>query len=49
MKFYFEQIAPDRDWRHVRIKFWKSVDVFEKEGSAEKERGIRNRVLKRPE
>lgn len=45
MKHYFDQIAPRLDWTEARIKLWRSVDVFGKEGSAEKEKEIRNRIL----
>jgi hypothetical protein len=45
MKHYFRQIAPKMDWRKAKVKLWKSVDVFGKEGSRKKEKGIRGRIL----
>jgi len=45
MEYYFHQIAPKMDWRKAKVKLWKSVDVFGKEGSRKKEIGIRNRIL----
>jgi hypothetical protein len=45
MKHYFRQIAPKMDWKKAKVKLWKSVDVFGKEGSRKKEAGIRNRIL----
>ncbi len=49
MKFYFDQLAPEMEWHKARIKFWRSMDVFGKEGSLEKEHGIKNRILKSSE
>ena len=46
MEYYFKQIAPDMDWRKAKSKLWQSVDVFGKEGSVQKEEGIKNRILK---
>jgi len=46
MEYYFKQIAPDMDWRIAKSKLWQSVDVFGKEGSVQKEEGIKNRILK---
>lgn len=45
IKFYFDQLAPEMEWHKATIKFWRSVDVFGKEGSAEKEQAIKNRIL----
>lgn len=45
MKHYFAQIAPELDFETARKKFWKSVDVFGKEGSREKEEGIAKQIL----
>ena len=45
MKYYFQQIAPEMDWRKAKVKLWKSVDALGKEGSVEKETGIRKRIL----
>jgi len=45
MRYYFRQIAPKMNWRKAKIKLWKSVDVFGKEGSKKKEKGIKNRIL----
>jgi hypothetical protein len=45
MKHYFSQIAPDLDPEVAKKQFWKSVDVFGKEGSREKEKGIEGRIL----
>jgi len=36
------------DWREAKVKLWKSVDSFGKEGSEEKERGIAARILGQP-
>ena len=33
------------DWREVKLKFWRSVDVFGVEGSPEKESAIRTQTL----
>ncbi len=46
MEYYFKQIAPDMDWREAATKLWRSVDVFGKEGSVQKEEGIKSRILK---
>ena len=45
MKHYFRQIAPKMGWRKAKMKLWRSVDVFGKEGSRKKEKSIRERVL----
>jgi hypothetical protein len=45
MKHYFRQIAPKMDWRKAKVKLWRNVDVFGKEGSRKKEKGIRDRIL----
>ena len=45
MKHYLGQVAPEMDWNQAKIKLWRSVDVFGKEGSAKKEEGIKNRIL----
>jgi len=45
MEHYLGQMAPDMDWKESTVKLWRSVDVFGKEGSAEKEKGIKNRIL----
>ena len=45
MKHYLGQVAPEMDWNEAKVKLWRSVDVFGKEGSAEKEEGIKNRIL----
>jgi|GEM_PF-1977811 len=49
MKFYFDKLAPEMEWHKARIKFWRSMDVFGKEGSLEKENGFKNRILKSSE
>lgn len=33
------------EWEEAKVKLWRSVDVFGKEGSTEKEKGIKNRIL----
>ncbi len=33
------------DWREAKLKFWRSVDAFDPEGSAEKESAIRAQIL----
>ena len=45
MEHYFQQLAPEMDWREVKIELWQSVDVFGKEGTTEKEEAIRTRIL----
>lgn len=45
MEHYLGQVAPDMEWRQAKVKLWRSVDVFGKEGSTEKEEGIKNRIL----
>jgi len=45
MRYYFHQIAPKMNWRKAKIKLWKSVDVFGKEGSKKKEKGIKDKIL----
>jgi len=45
MKHYFAQIAPGSDLETARKELWKSVDVFGKEGSREKELGIEKQIL----
>jgi hypothetical protein len=45
MEHYLGQVAPDMEWRQAKVKLWRSVDVFGKEGSVEKEEGIRKRTL----
>jgi hypothetical protein len=45
MEYYFGQAASEMDWREAKAKLWKSVDVFGKEGSTKKEKGIKNRIL----
>jgi len=45
MKHYFRQIAPEMDWREAKGKRWRSVGVFGKEGSPEKEEGIKKRIF----
>jgi hypothetical protein len=45
MRYYLRQIAPKMDWRKAKVKLWKSVDVFGKEGSRKKEKGIRDKIL----
>ena len=45
MEFYFSQLSPKMDWQEARVALWRSVDVFGKEGSPEKERAIKNRIL----
>jgi len=45
MKHYFRQIASEMDSEEAKMKLWRSVDVFGKEGSREKEKGIRDRIL----
>jgi hypothetical protein len=45
MKFYFQQLAPEMDWREAKATLWRSVDVFGKEGSPEKEAAIRIQIL----
>jgi len=45
MEHYFRQIAPGMDWREAKSKLWRSVDILGKEGSREKDKAIRNRVL----
>jgi hypothetical protein len=34
------------EWHKAKIKCWRSVDVFGKEGSVEKEQAIKNRIIK---
>ena len=46
MAHYFKQIAPDMDWTDAKTTLWRSVDVFGKEGSVQKEDGIKRRILK---
>ena len=45
MEFYFQQLAPEMNWREAKLKFWRSVDVFGTEGSPEKEEAIRTQIL----
>jgi hypothetical protein len=45
MRYYFRQITAKMDWRKAKVKLWKSVDAFGKEGSRKKEIGIRKRIL----
>ena len=45
MEFYFQQLAPEMDWREAKLKLWRSVDVFGAEGTPEKEAGICNQIL----
>ena len=45
MAHYLGQVAPVMDWSEAKVKLWKSVDVFGREGSAEKEKGIKSRIL----
>ncbi len=45
MEYYFGQIAPGLDLATTRKQLWKSVDVFGKEGSREKEVGIEKQIL----
>jgi hypothetical protein len=45
MKYYFRQIAPKMNWKKAKVKLWRSVDSFGKEGSKKKEQGIKKRVL----
>ena len=45
MEHYLGQVAPEMDWKEAKVKLWRSVDVFGKEGSAEKEEGIKSRIL----
>jgi hypothetical protein len=45
MEHYFRRLAPEKDWQIARQELWRSVDVFGKEGSQEKENGIRSRIL----
>jgi len=46
MAHYFRQIAPELDLEEARKALWRGVDVFGKEGSREKERGIERSVLR---
>jgi hypothetical protein len=43
---YFGQIAQETDFEQARKSLWRSVDVFGKEGSRKKERGIERAILK---
>ena len=45
MRYYFCQIAPKMNWKRAKVKLWRAVDVFGKEGSRKKEKGIRDRIL----
>jgi hypothetical protein len=45
MKHYFGQIASGLDPETARRELWTSVDVFGKEGSRKKEKGIEKRIL----
>ena len=45
MEHYFGQISPYADWKVSKVKLWRSVDVFGKEGSRKKEVGIRKRII----
>jgi len=45
MEFYFQQLAPEMNWREAKIKLWRSVDAFGAEGSQEKEAAIRLQIL----
>ena len=45
MEFYFQQLAPEMDWREAKLKLWRSVDVLGAEGSPEKEEAIRIQIL----
>jgi hypothetical protein len=45
MEHYFRQLAPEMKWTEARTKLWRSVDVFGKEGSMEKEEAIRTKIL----
>jgi hypothetical protein len=45
MEHYFKQIAPQINWQEARVFFWRSLDIFGKEGSIEKEKAIKNRIL----
>jgi hypothetical protein len=44
MEHYLRQIAPELDLDEARKALWRSVDVFGKEGSREKERGIEGAI-----
>jgi hypothetical protein len=33
------------NWKRAKIKLWRSVDSFGKEGSRKKEEGIKRRIL----
>jgi hypothetical protein len=45
MEHYFGQISPNANWKVSKDKLWRSADVFGKEGSSEKEAGIRKRII----
>ena len=45
MEHYLRQMVPKMEWKEAKVKLWRSVDVFGKEGSAEQEEGIKNRIL----
>jgi hypothetical protein len=45
MRHYFSQIAPDALPEQAAKQLWRSVDVFGKEGSLEKELGIKKAIL----
>ena len=46
MEYYFRQVASEMDWGEAKVELWRSVDVFGKEGSTEKEEGIKSRILR---
>jgi hypothetical protein len=35
-------------WKRAKIKLWRKVGTFSRQGNAEKERGIANQALKWP-
>jgi len=45
MKYYFDQVAPHMGRPRAKVRLWRKVDVFGREGSIEKEAGIKNRIL----
>jgi len=45
MEHYFRQLVPEMEWTEARTKLWRSVDVFGKEGSMEKEEAIMTKIL----
>jgi hypothetical protein len=46
MVYYFRQLDPEMNLQEARLRLWRSVDVFGKEGSLEKEEGIKKQILK---